>query len=160
MRHAYISTVMAGVPVITSAGSVRAQEADTGARPKPGSRCNSPRRPDFTLAPAMARALTLQQPGQTSGTSHGPRERKTKAAVGFGLIGMLAGAAIGSQATKNCGCDDREWPGASTGCSSARRLARGLASGWQADSAQGIYNGGRKELSLVDTVARSNATDS
>ena len=36
MRHAYISTVMAGVPVITSAGSVRAQEADTGATAQTG----------------------------------------------------------------------------------------------------------------------------
>lgn len=107
MRHACISAMMAVVLVVTGAGTAQAQNRQDDARP------------EFTLTPAMARALSTPAPAsnfrpvagallQAVHPSQPGRRPASRVAGGlaFGFLGMLAGAAIGSQATKNCGCDD------------------------------------------------------
>jgi len=106
MKHACMSAMMAVVLVVMGPGAAQAQNRKDEAPP------------EFTVTPAMARALTIPAPAsdfrpaagvlrQAAHSSQPGRRpaRRIAGGLAFGFLGMLAGAGVGSAATRNRGDD-------------------------------------------------------
>jgi hypothetical protein len=117
MRKPVMSAVLAVVLGVTSTATAGAQQIDGDAN-RTSQSVTQETGVRFAISPAMARSLSkpidsqlfrtatpmASSPSQLPSRSSGPRP-KLVAGLAFGMIGMIAGAAIGASVDRGCGCD-------------------------------------------------------